>query len=158
MKYYYFLSFLLILTSCKKNENTTKEDECLPIKKETIVGRYKITTLEEKEDNGTIRNDLANMPACSQDDIYNFDANGILYIEAGAAMCNGNSNSIIKQGDYTVEYDNSGEYTIVVKWSSTSLNDWGPVTCVNSKTITCYEEWTNSSGTKLYFKRVWTKV
>ncbi len=74
-------------------------------------------------------------------------------------MCSGNPNSIIKQGTYTVEYDNSArEYWIVVKWSATSLNDWGPVTCVNNKTITCYDEWTNSSGTKLYYKRVWTRI
>ncbi len=71
MRLYLLLSVVILFASCKKSDTSNSNNDCLPIKKENIVGRYRLTTLEEKQDNGTIRNYITEMPACSQDDIYN---------------------------------------------------------------------------------------
>jgi hypothetical protein len=79
MKKLYTISILafILFTGCQKDSSSISADDCLLITKENIIGRYRITVLEEKQDNGSIKSDLAQMPACEQNDIYNFSSNGV---------------------------------------------------------------------------------
>ncbi|HEV8080433.1 MAG TPA: hypothetical protein VGP43_06970 [Chitinophagaceae bacterium] len=148
----FYISFI----GCQKEISNNVSNDCSNITTEKIIGRYKLTVLEEKLANGSIKNYLAQLPACELDDIYNFSNNGTFISEPNTLKCTSTDNNV--QGTWLLDYDNSSkEYYIVVK-ISTSTYDWGPITCVDKSTITTYNEFTNPNGIKLYEKRVWTRL
>jgi hypothetical protein len=124
-----FLAFFIItlsigINSCKKD--STDETTTPPTKTELLTASsWKITaqTISPAIDTlGSLKTDLyAITEACSQDDLYNFNASGTYSFEEGATKCSPTADQIWDSGTWAFNGDETQITTLSSEVGSTTV-------------------------------------